>query len=103
MATQEEIVRPVRYPRHVGRDGLVRPYIPHEAIGLYILNVRSNSSLFSSISSILFQRLKKGIYSKTDTYVAHIICSDSPPNWLMATSKYHSSLFQNFYRILLHF
>ncbi len=39
-ATQEQIIRRIRYPRHVGRDGLVRPYIPHEAMGLYILNVR---------------------------------------------------------------
>jgi hypothetical protein len=41
-ATQEHIIRRVRYPRHVGRDGLVRPYIPHEAMGLYILNVRNS-------------------------------------------------------------
>jgi hypothetical protein len=40
--THEQIVRRVRYPRHVGRDGLVRPYIPHEAMGLYILNVRNS-------------------------------------------------------------
>ena len=38
-AQHEEIVRRVRYPRHVGRDGLVRPYIFHEAMGFYILNV----------------------------------------------------------------
>ncbi|CAF1073014.1 unnamed protein product [Rotaria sordida] len=69
-ATQEQIVRRVRYPRHVGRDGLVRPYIPHEAMGLYILN-----------------RLEDRRYAKTDTYVAHITCSESPMSWLMATSK----------------
>lgn len=39
-AQQEEIVRRVRYPRHVGRDGLVRPYIAHEAMGFFILNVK---------------------------------------------------------------
>ncbi|CAF4594344.1 unnamed protein product, partial [Rotaria magnacalcarata] len=38
-ATQEHIVRRVRYPRHVRHDGLVRPYIFHEAMGSYILNV----------------------------------------------------------------
>ncbi|CAF4325780.1 unnamed protein product, partial [Adineta steineri] len=38
-AQQEEVVRRVRYPRHVGRDGLVRPYISHEAMGFFILNV----------------------------------------------------------------
>lgn len=40
-ATHEHIVRRVRHPRHVSRDGLVRPYIPHEAMGLYIRNVRT--------------------------------------------------------------
>ncbi|CAF1671624.1 unnamed protein product, partial [Adineta ricciae] len=69
-AQQEEVVRRVRYPRHVGRDGLVRPYISHEAMGFYILN-----------------RLHDGKYAKTDTYVAHITCSESPPSWLLATSK----------------
>ncbi|CAF1542330.1 unnamed protein product [Adineta steineri] len=69
-AQQEEVVRRVRYPRHVGHDGLVRPYICHEAMGFFILN-----------------KLKNGKYAKTDTYVAHITCSDNPPSWLLATSK----------------
>ncbi|CAF4369928.1 unnamed protein product, partial [Adineta steineri] len=69
-AQQEEVVRRVRYSRHIGGDGLVRPYISHEAMGFFILN-----------------RLKNGRYAKTDTYVAHIICLDSPPSWLLATSK----------------
>ncbi|CAF4364987.1 unnamed protein product, partial [Rotaria magnacalcarata] len=51
-AQQEEIIRRARYPRHLGRDGLVRPYISHEAMGFYILN-----------------RLEDGKYSKSDTYV----------------------------------
>jgi hypothetical protein len=38
-AQHEEIIRRVRYPRHVGRDGLVRPYVAHDALGFYILNV----------------------------------------------------------------
>ncbi|CAF1138697.1 unnamed protein product [Adineta steineri] len=69
-AQQEEVVRRVRYPRHVGRDGLVRPYISHEAMGFFILN-----------------KLEDGKYAKIDTYVAHITCSDNPPSWLLATSK----------------
>ncbi|UJR35157.1 hypothetical protein I4U23_027926 [Adineta vaga] len=69
-AQQEEVIRRVRYPRHVGRDGLVRPYISHEAMGFFILN-----------------RLHDGKYAKIDTYVAHITCSESPPSWLLATSK----------------
>lgn len=43
-AQQEEVVRRVRYPRHVGRDGLVRPYVSHEAMGFYILNVNDHST-----------------------------------------------------------
>ncbi|CAF0751812.1 unnamed protein product [Rotaria sordida] len=69
-AQQEDIVRRVRYPRHVGRDGLVRPYIPHEAMGFYILN-----------------RLQEGKYAKSDTYIAHITCTEHPLSWLMATSR----------------
>jgi hypothetical protein len=50
-AQQEEVVRRVRYPRHVARDGLVRPYISHEAMGFYILNVNQffikENSLFN--------------------------------------------------------
>ena len=38
-AQHEQIIRRVRYPRHLSRDGLVRPYITHEAMGFYILNV----------------------------------------------------------------
>ncbi|UJR10669.1 hypothetical protein I4U23_014864 [Adineta vaga] len=67
----EGIVRRVRYPRHVGRDGLIRPYVFHEAMGFYILN-----------------RLEDGKYSKSgDTYVAHITCLDNLSSWLIATSK----------------
>jgi hypothetical protein len=47
--------------------------------------------------------LEKGKYAKTDTYVAHITCSDSPPSWFMATSKYFSFLTQNLFRIFHHF
>ncbi|CAF2764840.1 unnamed protein product [Rotaria sp. Silwood2] len=68
-AQQEETVHRVRYPRHIGRDGLVRPYISHEAVGFFILN-----------------RLANGKFAKSDTYVAHITCSERPVSWLMATS-----------------
>ncbi|CAF2933999.1 unnamed protein product [Rotaria sp. Silwood2] len=68
-AQQEETVHRVRYPRHIGRDGLVRPYISHEAVGFFILN-----------------RLANGKFAKSDTYVAHITCSEHPVSWLMATS-----------------
>lgn len=39
MAKQEERVRRIRYPRYISPDGLIRPYIPHDAMGLYIFNV----------------------------------------------------------------
>ncbi|CAF3681386.1 unnamed protein product [Rotaria sordida] len=69
-AQQEELVRRVHYPRHINPDGLVRPYIAHEAMGFYILN-----------------RLEDGNIAKRETYVAHITCSEDPLCWLMATSK----------------
>ncbi|CAF4190264.1 unnamed protein product [Rotaria sp. Silwood2] len=69
-AQQEELVRRVRYPRHINPDGLVRPYIAHEAMGFYILN-----------------RLEDGNIAKRETYIAHITCSEDPLCWLMATSK----------------
>ena len=46
-AQQEDVIRRIRYPRHVARDHLVRPYVPHEAMGFFILNV---THLFSSLS-----------------------------------------------------
>ncbi|CAF3952723.1 unnamed protein product [Rotaria sordida] len=69
-AQQEELVRRVRYPRHINPDDLVRPHIAHETLGFYILN-----------------RLEDGNIVKKETYVAHIICSEYPLCWLMATLK----------------
>ncbi|CAF4868676.1 unnamed protein product, partial [Rotaria socialis] len=31
--------------------------------------------------------LQERKYAKSDTYIAHITCSENPPSWLMATSK----------------
>lgn len=39
VATNEEVIHRVRNPRHIGRDGLVRPSIPHETLGNFIFNV----------------------------------------------------------------
>ncbi|CAF4508473.1 unnamed protein product, partial [Rotaria socialis] len=69
-AQHEKVLRCVRYPRQIGRDGLVRVYIAHEAMGFFILN-----------------RLHEGKYTKSDIYVAHITCSETPLAWLLATSK----------------
>lgn len=54
VTSHEQVVRRIRLPRLISRDGLVRPYTPHEAMGLYILNVRKCVSLFSFMTSILF-------------------------------------------------
>lgn len=39
-ASHEHVIHRVRHPRLISQDGLVRPYTPHEAMGLYIFNVR---------------------------------------------------------------
>lgn len=57
-ATNEQIVRRVRYPRHVAHDGLVRPYIPHEAMGVYILNVKTIGLLFTINNSLSILAIK---------------------------------------------
>jgi len=59
-------------------------------MGVFILNVKL---IFLGKILILFfifglsYRLKDGKYSKSDTNVTHINCSESPESWLMATSK----------------
>ena len=50
VATHEEIIHRQRNPRHVGRDGLVRPSIAHETLGNFIFHVNISSFLFISIS-----------------------------------------------------
>ncbi|CAF4561909.1 unnamed protein product [Rotaria socialis] len=52
------------------RTCFLRPYIAHEVMGFSILNI-----------------LQERKYAKSDTYIAHITCSENPPSWLMATSK----------------
>ncbi|CAF3776716.1 unnamed protein product, partial [Rotaria sp. Silwood1] len=52
------------------RTCFLRPYIAHEAMSFFILN-----------------KLKERKYAKSDTYIAHITCSENPPSRLMATSK----------------
>jgi len=65
----EEVIRRVRYPRHVREDGVVRPFAPHEATGFFLLN-----------------RISGGETDKYGTYVTHILCSEDPFSWLMATT-----------------
>ncbi|CAF3918749.1 unnamed protein product, partial [Rotaria sordida] len=70
IAVHEEVVHRVRSPRHVGRDGIVRPSTAHERRGFYILHILDNEK-----------------HTKSDSYIAHIDCSEDPPTWLMATSQ----------------
>ncbi|CAF1105352.1 unnamed protein product [Rotaria sp. Silwood1] len=70
VAVHEEVVHRVRSPRHVGRDGIIRPSSAHEIRGCYILNTLDDEK-----------------HSKSDSYIAHIDCSEDTPTWLLATSK----------------
>jgi hypothetical protein len=56
-------------------------------MGFFILNVKFFFFEINFYLFILFQKLEDGKYAKTDTYVAHITCSESPSSWLLATSK----------------
>jgi vacuolar protein sorting-associated protein 13A/C len=41
VTTHEQIIHRIRTPRHIGRDGLVRPSIAHETLGNYLFDVCS--------------------------------------------------------------
>ncbi len=69
-AIHEKIVHRVRYPRFVGRDGIIRPSTAYATMGVFI-----------------YQRLNIQKFIKSDDYIAHIICSESESGWLLATSK----------------
>lgn len=43
---QEEVVHRIRSPRHVGRDGIIRPSTAHETKGFYILSVSFENKSF---------------------------------------------------------
>lgn len=70
-AAHEKATHRVRHPRHVGRDGLVRPSAADETAGYFI-----------------FQRIDINKISNSEDYVAHISCSEKIPGWLFATTKY---------------
>ena len=66
-AQSEEIVRRARYPRHVRKDRVIRPYVPHEATGFFILNViHSHRSISFGKKKHLFSR-NYPIVMKTNT------------------------------------
>jgi len=70
VATDEQIVHRIRNPRHIGRDGLVRPSIAHETLGNYI-----------------FDQFDQDQHTEHEGYIAHIDSSNQPHSLLFATTK----------------
>ena len=54
VATNEEIIHRIRHPRHIGRDGLVRPSIAHETFGNYLFDVRLSFPFDSRFPTLFF-------------------------------------------------
>ncbi|CAF4167690.1 unnamed protein product, partial [Rotaria sordida] len=71
VAVHEGVVHRVRSPRHVGRDGIIRPSSAHKIRGLHIFD-RLNDD-------------KK--YGPLDTYIAHIDCTEDLSTILLASFK----------------
>ncbi|CAF3740023.1 unnamed protein product, partial [Rotaria sordida] len=68
VAVNEGVVHRVRSPRHVGRDGIIRPSSAHEIRGFYI-----------------FDRLNDEKHGPLDTYIAHIDCTEDWSTILLAS------------------
>ncbi|CAF4006084.1 unnamed protein product, partial [Rotaria sordida] len=79
-AVHEEVVHRVRSPRHVGRDGIIRPSSAHEIRGLYI-----------------FDRLNDEKHGQSNSYIAHIDCTEDSSTILLAGFKKSGS--SNVYEI----
>lgn len=54
MAIHEGAVHRVRSPRHIGRDGIVRPSTAHENKGFYILDVGFLKITLFDLSCLLY-------------------------------------------------
>ncbi|CAF1065734.1 unnamed protein product [Adineta steineri] len=70
VAAHEEVIHRIRHPRHIGRDGIVRPSTAHEMLGCYI-----------------FDKLDDEKHGLTEKYIAHIDCPGHVPGWLFATTR----------------
>jgi vacuolar protein sorting-associated protein 13A/C len=70
VATDEQIIHRIRNPRHIGRDGLVRPSIAHETLGNFI-----------------FDKFGQEHHTDHEGYVGHIDSSVDPPSLFFATTK----------------
>lgn len=72
VATNEEVIHRVRNARHIGRDGLVRPSIPHETLGNFIYNVCAFERRMIWIWLIWFRNWMKNIIVKMKV-ILHIL------------------------------
>ncbi|CAF1173038.1 unnamed protein product [Adineta ricciae] len=70
VATHEIIIHRIRHPRHIGRDGIVRPSIAHETLGKFI-----------------YDKFDESLHGENEGYIAHIESSITPPSLLFATTK----------------
>ncbi|CAF3870792.1 unnamed protein product [Adineta steineri] len=70
LAIHEEVIHRMRLPRHVGRDGIIRPSTSHEIKGFRI-----------------YDKLKGEKHGPMDIYVAHIDCTKDASMILMSSLK----------------
>ncbi|CAF0900458.1 unnamed protein product [Adineta steineri] len=70
VAIHEDVIHRIRTPRHVGRDGIVRPSIAHETLGHFI-----------------FDNFDESLHGHNEGYIAHINSSSDPSSLLFATTK----------------
>ncbi|CAF3768117.1 unnamed protein product [Adineta steineri] len=70
VVTHEQSIYRIRHPRHIGRDGIIRPSIAHEMFGKYILD-----------------KIEKEEHGKTEDYIAHIKCLEESFSYFFATTR----------------
>ncbi|CAF1254601.1 unnamed protein product, partial [Rotaria sordida] len=78
VAAHEEIIHRVRNPRHVGKDGIVRPSVAHETLG-----------------SFIFDQFPDDKHHTTEVYIAHINAIKEPSTLFFATTKRILFLIEN--------
>ncbi|UJR24151.1 hypothetical protein I4U23_027117 [Adineta vaga] len=70
VATDEIVIHRIRNPRHIGRDGIVRPSIAYETLGRFI-----------------YDKFDESLHGENEGYIAHIEPSREPSSLLFATTK----------------
>ncbi|CAF1457697.1 unnamed protein product, partial [Rotaria sp. Silwood1] len=78
VAAHEEIIHRVRNPRHVGKDGIVRPSVAHETLG-----------------SFIFDQFPDDKHHTTEGYIAHINATKEPSTLFFTTTKRILFLIEN--------